>query len=256
MINILTKYKINLTLNVLSPSEKYMQTPRKTRFKFAFTLSEILITLGIIGVVATLTLPITIKNYQNKQKTAVLKKTYSTLSQAIIMSQQEHGDSITWERFPYHKKGTLEWSNEYIFKYIKIITACEDGNSSLKCPTTARNIALPDGTLWGNPALHMAIFVLADDQNIYLFGGGNPDSQMRTYYIHVLVDTNGTKPPNKYGKDVFVFTLSLNKADPLGVLRGGSASRSVLLRQCKDTPESCAALLKFDNWEFRSDYPW
>ena len=35
--------------------------------KFAFTLSEVLITLGVVGVVAVLTIPGVMKNYQNNQ---------------------------------------------------------------------------------------------------------------------------------------------------------------------------------------------
>ena len=51
--------------------------------RFGFTLPEVLITLGIIGVVAALTIPNFIENY-NKRATAVrLKKTYNTLATAI-----------------------------------------------------------------------------------------------------------------------------------------------------------------------------
>lgn len=42
--------------------------------KRAFTLAEVLITLGIIGVVAALTLPSVITNYQKKQTVEQLKK--------------------------------------------------------------------------------------------------------------------------------------------------------------------------------------
>ncbi len=49
-----------------------------------FTLAEVLITLGIIGVVAALTMPSVINNYKEKETIAKLKKTYSVLSQAYI----------------------------------------------------------------------------------------------------------------------------------------------------------------------------
>ena len=55
-------------------------------YKQAFTLAEILITLGIIGLVAALTLPSVIANYQKKQTVVKLKKVYTTLSQAVDMS--------------------------------------------------------------------------------------------------------------------------------------------------------------------------
>ena len=52
-------------------------------FKKAFTLAEVLITLGIIGVVAAMTLPSLINNIQSKQLEAGLKKQYSIISQVF-----------------------------------------------------------------------------------------------------------------------------------------------------------------------------
>ena len=49
--------------------------------KIAFTLAEVLITLGIIGVVASLTLPSVIQNYKKQVTVNQLKKAYSTLGQ-------------------------------------------------------------------------------------------------------------------------------------------------------------------------------
>ena len=65
--------------------------------KAAFTLAEILITLGIIGVVAALTLPSVITNYQKKTTIEQLKKRDSTFSQAIVQSQSENGNASEWE---------------------------------------------------------------------------------------------------------------------------------------------------------------
>lgn len=49
----------------------------------AFTMAEVLITLGIIGIVAAMTLPSLIGNYQKKQTAIQLKKFYSIMQQAI-----------------------------------------------------------------------------------------------------------------------------------------------------------------------------
>ena len=62
----------------------------------AFTLAEVLITLGIIGVVAALTLPAVITKYQKKQTATQLKKVYTTLSQAIEHAKADYGDVSTW----------------------------------------------------------------------------------------------------------------------------------------------------------------
>ena len=51
--------------------------------KQAFTLAEVLITLGIIGVVAAMTLPALIQSYANTVVETRLAKFYSTINQAI-----------------------------------------------------------------------------------------------------------------------------------------------------------------------------
>ena len=60
----------------------------------AFTLAEVLITLGIIGIVAALTLPVIISDVKNSQLEAGLKKAYSVLGQALNMYQAENGERI------------------------------------------------------------------------------------------------------------------------------------------------------------------
>ncbi len=57
-----------------------------------FTFAEVLITLGVIGIVAALTLPSVIQNYQKKVTVERLKKTYSTLAQAIQMSVKDNDE--------------------------------------------------------------------------------------------------------------------------------------------------------------------
>lgn len=59
--------------------------------KTGFTLAEVLITLGIIGVVAAMTIPTLIANTRSQQYRSKFKKTISTLSQAARMSQSLYG---------------------------------------------------------------------------------------------------------------------------------------------------------------------
>ena len=57
--------------------------------KYAFTLAEVLVTLGIIGVVAALTMPSLIQNHNKQIIETRLKKFYSTINQAILMAEQD-----------------------------------------------------------------------------------------------------------------------------------------------------------------------
>ncbi len=64
--------------------------------KAAFTLAEVLITLGIIGVVAAMTLPTLIQNQQEKEKVVRLKKAYSVLNSALQRAITEDGPISSW----------------------------------------------------------------------------------------------------------------------------------------------------------------
>ena len=58
--------------------------------RFGFTLAEVLITLGIIGVVAAMTIPTLIQNTNSVKFQSQFKKSISTLSQAALMAQAQH----------------------------------------------------------------------------------------------------------------------------------------------------------------------
>lgn len=63
--------------------------------KRAFTLSEVLITLGIIGLIAALTIPNLMGAYRKRVVETRLKKFYSAINQAIMLSENENGDKKT-----------------------------------------------------------------------------------------------------------------------------------------------------------------
>ena len=64
--------------------------------KKGFTLAEVLITLGIIGIVAAMTLPTLIQKYQDKSDYSQLQKVYSQLLQATLSVEQEYGSISEW----------------------------------------------------------------------------------------------------------------------------------------------------------------
>ena len=64
--------------------------------KSGFTLAEVLITLGIIGVVAAMTLPALVGKYKEKQRVTQLQKAYSILNQAFLMAIKDYGTPDNW----------------------------------------------------------------------------------------------------------------------------------------------------------------
>ena len=101
----------------------------KTTKNIAFTLAEVLITLGIIGIVAAMTLPALIQRNNNQVVETRLKKFYSSMNQAIIRAEADYGDKKYWfeDLSAIDEDGNInsskieEWFNKYFTPYIKII---------------------------------------------------------------------------------------------------------------------------------------
>ena len=67
--------------------------------KKAFTMAEVLITLGIIGIVAAMTLPTVINNARDRQFRAMFKKQVSVISQALQMIIVEDENVMVFEKW-------------------------------------------------------------------------------------------------------------------------------------------------------------
>lgn len=65
--------------------------------KSAFTLAEVLITLGIIGIIAAMTLPSVVNKYQERVTVTKVKKFYSLINQALLMAIKDHGYVDEWD---------------------------------------------------------------------------------------------------------------------------------------------------------------
>ena len=100
-----------------------MDKMKKLRSR-AFTLAEVLITLGVIGVVAALTLPQVIQQYKRVEVETKLKRVYSIMNQAILESENVNGPQEYWE-CPTSASGfTSKYITPYLNDYMtKTITA-------------------------------------------------------------------------------------------------------------------------------------
>ena len=100
--------------------------------KSAFTLAEVLITIGVIGVVAAVTLPTLIQNYKKHVVETKLSKFYTTINQAIQMSESVNGDKRYWDYLGYgfgtdeegkidytKSDDTMKWFEKYLKPYLK-----------------------------------------------------------------------------------------------------------------------------------------
>ena len=78
-----------------SENAAHVDTSNKKR-KAAFTLAEVLITLGIIGVVAAMTMPVLIYNHKKSVTETAAKKFYSNMNQAVLRAEIDFGDKLLW----------------------------------------------------------------------------------------------------------------------------------------------------------------
>ena len=168
--------------------------------KFGFTLAEVLITLGIIGIVAALTIPGLITKCKEMQYRVTYKKVYSSLNQAMKYAQEDDGIDLTLsaERI----NGVMRTNNigeifKYISRYYKATTTCFDNNAN-KCWVCEKGEAgyIPNGAPdWLGCSKRSYSFVDANGVAYYLYDNTE---------FPVLIDVNGDRKPNQLGRDRFV----------------------------------------------------
>lgn len=236
-----------------------------------FTLAEVLITLGIIGIVAAMTLPTLIGKYQKKQTATQLKKFYSIMQQAVARAEAEHGDVKYWEFDIGGNEHTELFTNKYIKPYIKIIKEYSVGNFPeihYKC-INGGNCDSYGEALTNNPKLVLVdgTMIIAAD---YILSGQDPVTGKYQPAMNIIIDLNGFKKPNQYGKDAFAFSIQPEKKFvPAGVgytstIEGSMGfDRDWLInggnnRGCNKNASGfyCAGLIMYDGWEIKDDYPW
>ena len=92
----------------------------KNKKSKGFTLAEVLITLGIIGVVAAITMPTLINNYKEKATVNKVKKFYSMMSQAYLMSVKDNEHADSWNVGNGVSSTTARQLASYFKPYLKI----------------------------------------------------------------------------------------------------------------------------------------
>lgn len=197
----------------------------KRHIKKGFTLAEVLITLGIIGIAAALTMPALVGKYKDKVLLNQSKRTFSLISNAFNMLKAESGLS--------DYSGIFEKSHEEILNnlasQIQVIENCgvkdgcwaketkgqkkSDGNYSFFTSHAIAKAILNDGSTIGIMSYNnknvgtdcLTRFTTGTDEN------GNPIYQNSNQCGLIFFDTNGKKGPNQYGADTFSFIVKPDK---------------------------------------------
>lgn len=181
--------------------------------KKAFTLAEVLITLGIIGVVAALTMPSLMANYKKSVAKNLFKKTYSTLTNAFNQTVQDLGESVNCSNQSYTSEACKELWNEFV-KNLNVVKYCETDAYAQGCvPNYSPEIFPRTQGCGGFSAAQIKeqqpAAVLADGSIIFPYGW------QKTLYPAIGFDINGFKKPNVGGQDVFSLGISNKNGLPV-----------------------------------------
>ena len=205
----------------------------------AFTLAEVLITLGIIGIVAAMTLPALINKIKYREFETALRKNYTVLQQALQLAQLDTGEAVTPNNYQsgYGRRAPIK---ELLLKYIKKAKDCGTG--------TEKGACLENEAISGNENINNTYktfnnknvvdkYMMDDGQfittdgTLFLIENSMTSEENTILPIYITVDVNGLKKkPNRWGYDLFTFQL-MNDGKLLPVGAEGT----------KYTPEQCCS---------------
>lgn len=222
--------------------------------KCAFTLAEVLITLGIIGVVAAMTLPALMGKYRENVTMTKLKKFYSTMAQAQLRSIADNGEVDGWDWVAAGGESNnellLNWFNKYWGQYLNNIRIIDR--------KVIKDNELIDGGI---------TFILGDGSvgNIAGFSGG---------YMHISYFPNYKTFINETAKDgvdafLFGFAAQAGNKDKCLMRFDAYACDVNDENNLKNNtwggcyPEHtanghpyCTRLLQLNDWKTPKDYPY
>ena len=201
---------------------------QKTKQLNAFTLAEVLITLGVIGVVAAVTMPTLIQQYKERETVAKVNQFYSMFSQAYQMAILEHGTFDQWGLKPWgdiqNDDGTyranddaIESSNKFfeiMSKYLKYVSYTPYTSETIR---DANGVSIFHNAKWGvqlaNGVAIRMVWITPDERckqqnycgDFYIVTDGGAMNELR--------DDGKVYPRNKN----FNFILKKDKIVPQGL---------------------------------------
>lgn len=217
-------------------------------FAKAFTLAEVLITLGIIGIVTAMTLPALIANHNKKVIETRLKSFYSTMNQAIVRAEVDLGDKKYWFMNLSNDCKADEYSETCLRSFYDIYL-----KKYLNAPKTFYTVEYNDliskkGSLW-----------------IYFSNGsGVKMGYSGRDYAFFPVASKMDKDNRTKCKDYFIFALYPNASEKTQIRAIAFKNKGLEpyintdwdgTREWLVQHKQCSKLIQLNNWEIPEDYP-
>ena len=256
-----------------SPKLASLFTPHcSLKEKVAFTLSEVLITLGIIGVVAALTIPVLMGNYKKQAVETSLKKYHSMLNQAIKLSEAANGPAINWN---WQRTTNAEAKDAFFKQYFEPYIAVVDTQKARHVLDTKLYYKIYDSAGRG-PIYYdnqQGNWNQMPDGGAVQFSFNSGSQQHLLGYLSVVLPTASNLSHLIAGKDVFQFAINVSpdgssvSVYPNSYWNWSCKSAEIqhddFIRGCKAItgtsgigPQTfCAMLVYCNGWKFPEDYP-
>lgn len=225
--------------------------------KTGFTLAEVLITLGVIGIVAAMTIPNLINNYQKHVIETNLKETYSILQQVMKFTEY---DDVALEEFPDSPEGAKKWFTTYLQPHLKYSKICFHTQGCWQKKGKIKGLngnTLPFDCAELGLGQNNITIALTNGSNINIVGLST-DSVKNIFkisqngHIALIIDANGNSGPNIYGKDIFIALYHESK----GIIPAGEhISLNEVRANCKNSASGifCMSRVKNNGWEIPND---
>jgi prepilin-type N-terminal cleavage/methylation domain-containing protein len=173
----------------------------------AFTLAEVLITLLVIGIIASEVIPAVINNTKEVEFDTGLKKAYSDLSEATRMIQINNGGTIE-----VGTSSSSDATNTFRSEFCNVLSCVKTGtannifNSSKYKYYKGVDATLFNGSINASAVIKNGAFLrFLSYASCSLYGINACGS--------LIVDVNGNNPPNMFGRDLYQFFIVRNNGD-------------------------------------------
>lgn len=203
------------------------KTVSETNRKKAFSLAELIIVLGLVGMIANLTLPSLIRDAKETSMVSQVKKAYSVLSRACTMAINESGAPQGWGI----TAGASAPMLTTITPYLNVVKDCTDGSTGC-WPTGIAYRYLSNAEFGIIDEAGYPSIKLTDGSIIYGYGDAatctNPvgtSAALQSECGRYAVDVNGQRGPNQWGHDLVQFYLTRLGIIPLGTETDNSIYR-------------------------------
>lgn len=238
----------------------------KKSFWSGFTLNEALIAVAIVGIVAALTVPNVVSNYQRKAFALAAKKNYTTIQESLAELQTVNYRNKSMYGTVLHQQDGEDLADnvgKFLTEYFKVNKDC--GETAQPCfATTYRSINSGTQTAFSCSGYSVSIsngaaicMIPATVSIKHLMGSA--DTPARDVEVKrpvtVYIDTNGVDAPNIGGRDMFMFKIyedfSIDEFSPDDIKNATANRDTYFNNNCKTSyiGQGCFGKLIGDKWE-------